>query len=280
MKYLGESFDLHAGGEDLIFPHHENEIAQSEALTHKTFARFWFHVRFLLIESDKMSKSLGNFHTLRDLILMGQKPSTIRFLLTSVPYRNQLNFTSDGVKQAASSVERLRNFKRRLDAGSFPDGSNPKMKELAAATIAEMRAGMEDDLNTARAQAAMFDLVRDANAAADAGELKKADVAPVLEALRKFDEIFAVVQDDDLDKMRAVYEWAEREGKLDKAAPEFLEAVKSASTSDTDIDKLVAEMQAARKAKDFARGDAIRKQLGEQGIVVEITKDGARWKRK
>ncbi len=280
MKYLGESFDLHAGGEDLIFPHHENEIAQSEALTHKTFARHWLHVRFLLIESDKMSKSLGNFHTLRDLILMGQKPSTIRFLLTSVPYRNPLNFTFDGLKQAASSVERLRNFKRRLETASFAAGANPQMKELAAATVAEMRAGMEDDLNTARAQAAIFDMVRDANAAADAGEVKKEDVGPLLEALGKFDELFAVLHDDDAEKMRAVYEWAEREGKLEKASPEFLETVKSASTSDADIDKLVAEMQAARKAKDFARGDAIRKQLNDQGIVVEITKDGARWKRK
>jgi cysteinyl-tRNA synthetase len=197
-----------------------------------------------------------------------------------VPYRNQLNFTSDGMKQAASSVERLRNFKRRLETASFAAGANPRMKELAEKTVVEMREGMEDDLNTARAQAAIFDLVRDANAAADAGELKKDDVAPLLEALGKFDEIFAVLHNDDLEKMRAVYEWAEREGKLDKAAPEFLEAVKSASTSDADIDKLVAEMQEARRAKDFARGDAIRKQLNDAGIVVEITKDGARWKRK
>ncbi len=280
MKYLGESFDLHAGGEDLIFPHHENEIAQSEALTGKTFARFWFHVRFLLIESDKMSKSLGNFHTLRDLILMGQKPSTIRFLLTSVPYRNQLNFTFDGLKQAASSVERLRNFKRRLETASFPAGSNPKMKQLAETTVTEMRAAMDDDLNTARAQAAIFDMVRDANAAADAGELKTEDVTLLLGALDKFDELFAILQDDDPEKMRAVYEWAEKEGKLDKASPEFLAVVKSAATSDADIDKLIADMQAARKAKDFPRADAIRKQLNEQGIIVEITKDGARWKRK
>ncbi len=280
MKYLGDSFDLHAGGEDLIFPHHENEIAQSEALTHQTFARTWFHVRFLLIESDKMSKSLGNFHTLRDLILMGQKPSTIRFLLTSVPYRNQLNFTFDGLKQAASSVDRLRNFQRRLEGASFPTGSNPKMKELAEKTIAEMRAAMDDDLNTARAQAAIFDMVRDANAAADAGELKSGDVAPLRQALSRFDELFAVLHDDDLEKMREVYDWAKREGTLDKASPEFLAAVRSAATSDAEIDKLIAEMQAARKAKDFPRADAIRKQLNEQGIIVEITKDGARWKRK
>ena len=114
MGELGESFDLHAGGEDLIFPHHENEIAQSESFTGKPFARFWFHARFLLVEGEKMSKSQGNFFTLRDLVLMGHKPSSIRYLLTSVPYRNQLNFTFDGLKQAAVSVERLRNFQLRL----------------------------------------------------------------------------------------------------------------------------------------------------------------------
>src|ERR1700740_1260946 len=108
MEELGESFDLHAGGEDLIFPHHENEIAQSEALTGKTFANFWFHARFLLVEGEKMSKSLGNFFTLRDLVVKGQKPSSIRYLLTSVPYRNQLNFTRDGLRSAATSVDRLR----------------------------------------------------------------------------------------------------------------------------------------------------------------------------
>ncbi|MBZ5645732.1 MAG: cysteine--tRNA ligase [Acidobacteriia bacterium] len=280
MKYLGETFDLHAGGEDLIFPHHENEIAQSEALTGKTFARFWMHVRFLLIESDKMSKSLGNFHTLRDLILMGQKPSSIRFLLTSVPYRNQLNFTFDGLKQAASSVERLRNFKIRLETASFDSGSNPRMKELAEKTVSEMRAGMEDDLNTARAQAAIFDMVRDANAAADAGGLKKDDVAPLLGALDRFDQIFGVLRDDDAEKMRAVYEWAKSEGQLGQARKEFLDAVKPDALSDGEVDKLVAEMQEARKTKDFARSDVLRAQLNQQGIIVEITKDGARWKRK
>jgi len=124
MQELGETFDLHAGGEDLIFPHHENEIAQSESLTGKMFARFWFHARFLLVEGEKMSKSLGNFFTLRDLVLRGHKPSSIRYLLTSVPYRNQLNFTFDGLKQAATSVDRLRNFRLRLSQAQLPSGSN------------------------------------------------------------------------------------------------------------------------------------------------------------
>src|SRR5579864_4440500 len=153
MEFLGESFDIHAGGEDLIFPHHENEIAQSEALTGKPFVHIWVHARFLLVEGEKMAKSAGNFFTVRDLILMGHKPSSIRFLLISVPYRKQLNFTFDGLKQAANSVERLRNFKLRLDTGNFPAGSNPKMKSLALSTRETMQAALEDDMNTAQALA-------------------------------------------------------------------------------------------------------------------------------
>ncbi len=169
MQYLGESFDLHAGGEDLIFPHHENEIAQSEAKTGKLFARHWLHSRFLLVEGEKMAKSAGNFFTVRDLILMGHKPSSIRFLLMSVPYRKQLNFTFDGLTQAANSVERLRNFKLRLETEHFPDGNNETIAEIAKKTSEEMRAALNDDLNTARALGAVFDMVRDVNAAADAG---------------------------------------------------------------------------------------------------------------
>ena len=184
MEELGESFDLHAGGEDLVFPHHENEIAQSESLTGKTFARFWFHVRFLLVEGEKMSKSLGNFFTLRDLVLKGHKPSSIRYLLTSVPYRNQLNFTFDGLKQAAVSVERLRNFRQRLTVGNFPEGSNPEMQSLASETIEHMSAALEDDLNTAQAQAAIFEMVRRANSALDSALIKSGDAAPLLAAWR------------------------------------------------------------------------------------------------
>src|SRR6266568_2835948 len=165
MAELGESFDLHAGGEDLIFPHHENEIAQSESATGKPFAHFWFHSRFLLVEGEKMSKSLGNFFTVRDLVLRGHKPSSIRYLLASVPYRNQLNFTFDGLQQATASVERLRNFQSRLEVGQFPQGTTEPMAELARDTLQRFRAGMEDDLNTAQAQAAIFDMVRKANAA-------------------------------------------------------------------------------------------------------------------
>jgi len=280
MQELGESFDLHAGGEDLVFPHHENEIAQSESLTGKPFAHFWFHARFLLVEGEKMSKSLGNFFTLRDLVLKGHKPSSIRYLLASVPYRNQLNFTFDGLKQAAVSVERLRNFRLRLSAGNFLAGANPAMQTLATETVDRMRAALEDDLNTAQAQAAIFEMVRQANAAFDTGGIKKDDVAPLLAGLVKFDEIFAVLEDDDAPKMKRVLEWAESEGRAEGISPELREALHSGQLSDADIEDKIAEMKAARAARDFKKSDAVRAALADAGILVEITKDGIRWRRK
>ncbi len=273
-KYLGESFDLHAGGEDLIFPHHENEIAQSESLTGKVFARHWMHVRFLLVEGEKMSKSAGNFFTLRDLLVKGHKPSSIRFLLTSVPYRKQLNFTMAGLEQAAHSVERLRTFQSRMRMSQLPAGTNPAAQEAAAKAKQEMRAGMEDDLNTARASAAIFDMVREANTLADRGELREGDKAPFLEALEQFDEIFAVLKDDDAAKMKAAMEWARAHGIA--MEPE----AGGNEISEQEVERLIEERNAAKKTRDFARSDAIRKQLADAGIVVEDTKDGARWKRK
>ena len=262
MEELGETFDLHAGGEDLIFPHHENEIAQSEALTGKPFAHFWFHVRFLLVEGEKMSKSLGNFYTLRDLVLKGHKPSSIRFLLASVPYRNQLNFTFDGLKQAAVSVERLRNFQLRLTTAQFPAGASESMAELARETAERMRAGMDDDLNTAQAQAAIFDMVRKANAAMDAGQFKKDDVPGLLAALQSFDELFAVLKDDDAQKIRSIVEWAKAEGREGEISKELLETVGAHQFADADIEKKVAEMEAARRSRNFKASDAIRAELG------------------
>jgi cysteinyl-tRNA synthetase len=280
MEELGESFDLHAGGEDLIFPHHENEIAQSESLTGKPFAHFWFHARFLLVEGEKMSKSLGNFFTLRDLVLKGYKPSSIRYLLASVPYRNQLNFTFDGLKQAAVSVDRLRNFRLRLSAGNFGDGTNEEIEKLAGDTIDRMRTALEDDLNTAQAQAAIFEMVRQANTAFDTGDVKKADVPKLLDALAKFDEVFAVLHDDDLPKMKQVLEWARSEGREKDISQELLDALQSAQLSDADIETKIQEMKSARAARDFKKSDAIRGDLAEAGILVEITKDGIRWRRK
>src|SRR5947209_11810525 len=212
MEYLGETLDLHAGGEDLIFPHHENEIAQSEAKTGKPFSRYWLHVRFLLVEGEKMSKSLGNFYTLRDLILKGHKPSSIRYLLSSVPYRKQLNFTFDGLRQAAAAVERLRNFRDRLKAGKFPPGSNTTISDLARETESRFVQALEDDLNTAEALGAIFEMLRQANAALDANEVRADDVPLLQRVLEQFDDIFDVLANRDAEKMRFTAEWAKAQG--------------------------------------------------------------------
>src|SRR3989442_640321 len=242
MEELGETFDLHAGGEDLIFPHHENEIAQSDALTGKTFANFWFHARFLLVEGEKMSKSLGNFFTPRDLVLKRHNPSSIRYLLTSVPYRNQLNFTFDGLKQAATSVERLRNFRFRLTSANFPPGASESMAQLARETIERMKSALEDDLNTAQAQAAIFEMVRKANAAIDSGEIRTDDAAKLLTALEKFDQIFAVLKDDDVPKMNSILDWARAEAREKEIGKELIEIVQSGELSDAQVNQKIVEM--------------------------------------
>ena len=280
MRELGQSFDIHAGGEDLIFPHHENEIAQSEALTGRLFVRFWVHARFLLIEGEKMSKSLGNFFTLRDLVLKGHKPSSIRYLLSSVPYRNQLNFTFDGLRQAAESVHRLRNFQRRLDSAQFPAGSREEIKQLADETIARMRASLEDDLNTAQAQGAIFDMVRQVNSAADAGQVGKEDIPHLIKALDTFDEIFAVLNDDDDRKMARILDWAKAEGKSEQVSKEAIERATSGRVSDDEVHQKIGKMDEARRRRDFKTSDSIRDELNHNGIAVEITKDGVRWHRK
>ena len=279
MKYLGESFDIHAGGEDLIFPHHENEIAQSESVTQKKFANFWVHSRFLLVEGEKMSKSVGNFYTLRDLVLMGHKPSIIRFLLMSVPYRKQLNFTFDGLKQATASVERLRNFRARL-AGKFAEGSSLAMTSLAEHTSKRLREALDDDLNTAQAQGAVFDMVRAANAAIDSGDIKSGDVPPLVAVLEQFDAVFSILQDDDTAQMQRIYEWAKAEGREKDVSPELLDIIRSAALTDQQIDSKIAQMTAARKSRDFATSDAIRAELTASGILIEQTKESIRWRRK
>src|SRR5712691_5846915 len=264
MRYLGETLDIHAGGIDLAFPHHENEIAQSEAATGKPFVRYWLHAEHLLVEGEKMSKSLGNFFTLRDLFAKGYKPSSLRFALASVPYRKQLNFTFDGLQQAASSVERLRNFADRLKRGKFPAGKQDGMAARIAKAADEFDAGLSDDLNTARALAAAFDLVREANIAVDKGEFRQGDVPAVLDFLATFDKVFAVVEDNDGEKLRTLG-YGSAEGGPD----------------DTEIDRLVAERNDAKKKRDFAAADRIRKELADRGIMIEDAKDGSvRWKRK
>ena len=277
MKFLGETFDLHAGGEDLMFPHHENEIAQSESVTHKPFARHWFHVRFLLVEGRKMSKSEGNFFTLRDLLLKGYKASAIRFLLVSVPYGQQLNFTFEGLAAETGAVERLRIFHHRIRAAATVPHLNQELAAETARAAEGFTAALSNDLNTAEARAAIFELARAGNAAADAGTLGAENVPAILDVLRRFDEVFAVLDDRDAEITRSALEWAGREGRLHEAAPEVLAQM---SLSDTQIDALVEERTQAKRARNFPRADAIRKELAEKGILIEDSKDGVRWKRK
>ena len=289
MKYLGDSFDLHAGGEDLMFPHHENEIAQSEAATHKPFVRHWFHVRFLLVEGKKMSKSEGNFYTLRDLLLKGYRSSAIRFLLLSVPYRHQLNFTFDGLTDATNAVRRLRTFHERMKISNqmlqsgFDDSETPFDPEL---TLLIKKAdddfinALANDLNTAEAVATIFGLVRAGNAAGDADKLRPAMAGQILKVLDRFDQVFAVLEDRDADVTKAAVAWAESEGRMSDVSPEVLEKYGSTSLTDAAIDALLAERIKAKQQRNFPRADAIRNELLEKGILLEDTKDGPRWKRK
>ena len=277
MEYLGESFDLHGGGEDLMFPHHENEIAQSESATHKPFARHWMHVRFLLVDGRKMSKSEGNFFTLRDLLLKGYKASAIRLALISVPYRHQLNFTFDGLIEATNAIERLRTFHQRLIQGSFAPGSNPALQEAARTAQTNYVEALSNDLNTAEARAPIFDLIRAANTAIDQGQCFVDDKDAILAVLASFDAVFDVIEDSDAEPTRRALEWAEQAGKLADVAPELLSRQ---LLTDEVIDALVAERTQAKKQRNFARSDQIRNELAEKGIVIEDSKDGVRWKRK
>ena len=252
IKYLGETLDIHAGGIDLVFPHHENEIAQSESLTGKTFARFWLHAEFLLVEGQKMSKSLGNFYTLRDLVGKGYAPEAIRYLLASVPYRKQLNFTMDGLKAAEIAVERLRNFKLRVETDRFADGVSETLLQRTEKAGQAFRDALNDDLNTAEALAAVFEFVRDANSAMDAGEFRAGNTAPALSFLTLFDSIFEVLTP----------------------------TAKAGQLTDAEVDARVADRAAAKKARNFALADRLRDELLQQGIILEDTKAGVRWKRK
>jgi cysteinyl-tRNA synthetase len=264
MKYLGETLDIHTGGIDLAFPHHENEIAQSEGATGKHFVRYWLHAEHLLVEGEKMSKSLGNFFTLRDLFAQGYKPSALRFALASVPYRRQLNFTFDGLKQASSSVERLRNFADRLSQGKFPAGAQKSMAKRIVEAAEEFDVGLSDDLNTARALGAVFEFVREANIAMDKGEFGSADAPGAQRFLQTFDQIFAVLENNDAQKLQILGYGQE-----------------NSNARDAEIEKLVAERQVARQTRDFATADRIRKELDKRGIILEDSRDGSvRWKRK
>jgi len=293
MKYLGETFDIHSGGSDLIFPHHENEIAQSEAVTGKPFVRFWLHAEHLIVNGEKMSKSLGNFFTLRDLIKRGDKPTAIRYLLASVPFRKPLNFTFHGLHQAQQSLDRLRNFRYRLTMEKFPPGENPEVEERAQTARREFEDAMDDNLNTAEALAAIFNLVRDGNIAMDQGQFREGNRAAFLDVLERWDRVFAVL--DDTDHVKLVKFGFIKE--LPVIAPDsmtdswrdsvqanigngYTAAVGVETISEKEIAARLIERERARRGGDFAQADSIREELLKAGVVLEDTKSGTRWKRK
>jgi len=250
MKYLGETFDLHLGGIDLVFPHHENEIAQSEGATGKQFVRYWFHFEHLKVEGETMSKSKGNYYTFRDLAAKGFTPAGVRYFLLSVPFRKQLNFTFDALRGAQKTVVSLRDFRARLEEAKAEPGSNEKISAAAKRATDEFEAGMDDDLNTSVALAAVHALTREVNTAMARGDVREEDKRAVLAAIDRIDSVLNVFGD---------------------SAPLML---------DDEIQKLIDARQEARHRRDFHRADEIRDQLLERGIILEDTKDGVRWKRK
>jgi cysteinyl-tRNA synthetase len=235
------------------------------------------HVRFLLVDGRKMSKSEGNFFTLRDLLLKGYKASSIRMALISVPYRHQLNFTFDGLIDATSAIERVRTVHRRLTTGSFAAGANPVLRSAAEKAQVDYMSALSNDLNTAEARAPIFDLIRTANTAIDQGQLLAADRDAILSVLSSFDAVFDVIEDNDAEPTRRALEWAEQAGRLADVAPELLARQ---SLTDEAVDALVAERTLAKRQRNFPRADQIRNELAEKGIVLEDSKDGVRWKRK
>lgn len=250
MKYLGETFDMHLGGIDLVFPHHENEIAQSEGATGKQFARYWYHFEHLKVEGETMSKSKGNYYTFRDVAAKGFSAAAVRYFLLSVPFRKQLNFTFDALQGAERAVESLRDFRARLEEARTDAGSNEAIHHATEKALKDFEGGMDDDLNTSVALAAIHDLTRVVNPVLAAGKLLTDNQRELIAAIERFDSVLNI---------------------FGKPQRELL---------DEEIQALIDERQEARHRRDFARADEIRDQLAERGITLEDTKDGVRWKKK
>ena len=242
MKLLGKSFDIHAGGIDLIFPHHENEIAQSEASTNKKFVKYWFHNEHLLVDGQKMGKSLGNFYTLRDLLDKGYDSRSIRYLLLSSHYGQQLNFTEDGIKAAKNSIDRLNDFMTKLKTIKNKK-NNPKVKKLILGTKINFEREMDDDLEVSNALAVIFDFVKKINTLIMEGSIGKKDADDVYNLMLRFDKIFGVL-----------------ETKKEKIPDE--------------IKKLVKEREKARKEKDYGKADKIRDEIKNKGYILEDDGEG------
>ncbi|MCL6578354.1 MAG: cysteine--tRNA ligase [Candidatus Bathyarchaeota archaeon] len=248
MKYLGETFDIHCGGVDNMFPHHENEIAQSEAATGKKFVNYWLHNEHLLVEGKRMAKRYGNYYTLRDLLAKGYHPAAIRYLLMSTHYRQQLNFTFEGLEAAKNAVDRLTSFMHRLQDANGKE-SGEKIKQLIAQVQRNFGEAMDDDLNISVALAALFDFVREVNKLMDNNLLSKEEAEEVYNLMLHFDKVLGVIGE------------AKKEEKLPKEAEE-----------------LIRKREEARKAKDWKTADKIREQLKAIGVIVEDTPQGVKWK--
>ena len=255
LRLIGESpIDIHAGGIDLIFPHHENEIAQSEGATGKQFSRFWMHVEYLIVEEKKMSKSLGNTYTIPEVIERGYRPSAVRYLLLSAHYRKQLNFTWDSLAGAEKALQRLTDCLSRLDAVTRP-GSHPQLAARVAVAEQAFAEAMGDDLNTAAALGSIFELVSELNSAIDAGAIGLDDVTLIKKAFERFDSVLGVVS-------------------LRRAEDE------QPAVPVEEIERLIEERHAARRRRDFAAADRIRQDLAARGVLLEDNAAGTRWKRK
>jgi len=246
MRYLGKSFDIHAGGVDLVFPHHENEIAQSECSTNKKFVNYWFHNEHLLVNGQKMSKSLGNFYTLRDLLDKGYDPKAIRYLLLSSHYRQQLNFTENGIKASQNAIQRLNDFVKKITIFKktlTKKNQDPKIKKIIEKTKNDFEKEMDDDLNISEGLATIFDFIREMNAKMVPEGIDKRDAKEIYDFMLKINSVLGVIKFE--------------EEKIPIG-----------------IKKLIDEREKARKEKNYEKADKIREEIKNKGYILEDTEEG------